>query len=209
MTSRPITVPIKLRHNTGPSRSSGIHLSGVLHAIAIRIGTLKAREEDLDELIGRVDPEAVGNNGTLVRICIGYAWEDWIFRRLPNVIHQPGALMLDDVWGSPDGLEFSESGDIILHEAKTTFKSSKSGITELWKWQVCGYLKMLQVKWREECRTVVFHPLYIRGDNKGIDPQYLPTEITFEQAEIESVWDMVKRNKHLAQPEEWNKDNAQ
>jgi hypothetical protein len=69
-------------------------------------------------------------------------------------------------------------------------------------WQAASYLKMLQVKWGEQCRTVVFHPLFIRGDYQGIDPQYLPTEITFEQAEIESVWDMVKRNKHLAKPEE-------
>ena len=203
MTSRSIAVPLNLRHAIGPNRSSGYHVSGILHAIALRIGTLKAREEDLDELIGRLDPSAVGQSGTLMRICIGYAWEDWIFRRLPNVVHQPGALMLDDIWGSPDGLEFKESGGIILHEGKATFKSSKSDLPELWKWQVACYLKMLQAKWNEsDCNTVVFHPLYIRGDYKGIDPQYLPVEVIFEQAEIESVWDMVKRNKHLAKPEE-------
>ncbi len=201
MTSRSIAVPLNLR--TGPARSSGVHLSAVLRLIAQTTGALKAYDEDLDELIGRVSPESVGTTGTLMRIAIGYAWEDWIFPRLENVIRQPGELCLDDVYGTPDGLEFTEPGDIILHEGKATFKSSKNGVVaiQLWLWQAMGYLKMLQEKWHEECRTVVFHPLFIRGDYKGIDPQYLPTEITFEQAEIESVWDMVKRNKHLAQPE--------
>jgi hypothetical protein len=209
MTSKPIQVPLNLR--TGPPRSSGVHLSAVLRAIAVQLGTFKAYEEDLDEMIGRVAPESVGTTGTLMRITIGYAWEDWIFPRLSNVIRQPGELFLDDVFGTPDGIEFEANGDIILHEGKATFKSSKGGVERvtLWMWQAAGYLKMLQAKWGEECRRVVFHPLFIRGDYKGIDPQYLPTEITFEQAEIESVWDMVKRNKHLAQPEEWNKDNAQ
>lgn len=199
MTSRLIAVPLNVR--TGPARSSGIHLSAVLRAIALQIGTLKASGQDLDEMIDTTSPDCVGTSGTLMRLCIGYAWEDWIFSKLINVVHQPGELSLDGIHGTPDGIEFSESGDITLHEGKATFKSSKGGIPEMWKWQAASYLKMLQAKWKEECRTVIFHPLYIRGDYQGIDPQYLPTEIIFEQAEIESVWDMVKRNKHLATPE--------
>jgi hypothetical protein len=201
MTSKLIQVPLNLR--SGPARSSGIHLSAVLRAIAIHLGTLKAYEEDLDEIMMRVSPENIGTNGTLMRICIGYAWEAWIAKQVENLIQQPGELQLDGVFGTPDGLSFDGAGNITLHEIKATFKSSKGGIekVQLWIWQAAAYLKMLQVKWGEECRTVVFHPLYIRGDYKGIDPQYLPTEITFEQAEIESVWDMVKRNKHLAVPE--------
>lgn len=202
MTSRLISVPLDLR--TGPPRSPGTHLSGVLRVIATQIGSLKSSGEDLDDIIDSTALESVGLNGTLMRLAIGFAWEEYIFRRLPNVIHQPGELALDDVYGTPDGLEFTEPGDIVLHEGKATFKSSKNGILgiSLWMWQAMALLKMLQVKWKEQCRTVVFHPLFIKGDYSGIDPQYLPTEITFEQAEIESVWDMVKRNKHLAKPEE-------
>jgi hypothetical protein len=117
--------------------------------------------------------------------------------RVEGLVWQPGEMNLDGVHGTPDGLDC----DLVLHEFKLTYKSCKNPIQEnkLWMWQACGYLKMLQARYRSSSlATVVFHPVYLRGDYQGIDPVYRPESVTFEQGEIDSVWDMVLRNKDHA-----------
>lgn len=192
MTSVPHPQPLYIRVSAS-SRPSGVHLSGVLQYIARITGTIKDYGEDLEEVLA----EHPGpHKGTSVRFALGFAWEDWMARRVPGLIHQPGSMCLDGVWMSPDGLDCN----LTLHEFKLTFKSSRHPITSntLWMWQACGYLKGYQAQYGEGNRTAIFHPLYVRGDYKGIDSEYKPEAITFEQGEIDSVWDMVLRNKDHA-----------
>lgn len=182
--------PLALR--TGPPRSSGTHLSGVLRYIATTIGTLKYTEDDVEEVLGGAESPGP-HKGASVRFALGFAWEQWMAAQIPGLIWQPGEMGLDGVYGTPDGLDC----DLVLHEFKTTYKSSKSPLQlqQLWMWQACGYLKMLQAQYGPGHCTVIFHPVYLRGDYQGIDPVYRPESVTFEQQEIDSVWDMVLRNK--------------
>lgn len=193
MTVLPHPQPLSLR--TGPPRSTGTHLSGVLRYIARTLGTIKDYGDDLDEVLGVADGPGP-HKGTSVRFALGFAWEEWMAARIPGLIWQPGEMGLDGVYGTPDGLDC----DLILHEFKTTFKSSKHPLQsqQLWMWQACGYLKMLQAQYGPGHCTVIFHPVYLRGDYQGIDPVYRPESVTFEQQEIDSVWDMVVRNKDHA-----------
>lgn len=198
MVVQPYPQPLSLRD--GPTRSTGTHLSGVLRYVAKVLGTIKGPEDDLEEVM-EVSNGPGPHKGTSVRFALGFAWEQWMAERIPGLIWQPGEMNLDGVYGTPDGLDC----DLVLHEFKTTYKSCKNplGTQQLWMWQACGYLKMLQAKYRgmgfpsvaEGLKTTVFHPVYLRGDYQGIDPVYRPESVTFEQGEIDSVWDMVLRNK--------------
>jgi hypothetical protein len=182
-----------------------VHLSGVLREIALATGELdkKYGDQDLDELIADTAPEEVGDDGTLMRIVMGYAWEDWLGPRIENAVYHPGEFCLDDIYGTPDAIGFDADGGYLLHEIKGTFKSSRKDITSvrLWMWQAMAYLKMMAARYGELCTKAVFHPLHYRGDYKGIDPQYCPTLIEFEWEEIVSNWNMILTNKHLAKPE--------
>lgn len=192
MTVQPYYQPLSLRPDR--ARSSGIHLSGVLNYIATVTKSFVVYDEDLDALLSNVVSPC---KGTPVRMAIGFAWEAWLAAQVEGLIWQPGEMSLDDVYGNPDGLDCN----LVLHEFKSTHKSSRHQITEHkgWLWQGCGYLKMLQAQYGVMVpRTVVYHVLYLRGDYQGIDPVYRPESVTFEQGEIDSVWDMVLRNKDHA-----------
>ena len=195
MTVLPHPQPLLLR--TGPTRSTGTHLSGVLRYIARTLGTIKDYGDDLEEVMGTADGPGP-HKGTSVRFALGFAWEEWMAARIPGLIWQPGEICLDSVYMNMDGIDC----ELRVHEVKSTFKSSKNSIADvqLWMWQGCGYLKGIQAQYGVSAvpRVVVYHPLYLRGDYQGIDPVYRPESVTFEQEEIDSVWDMVRRNKDHA-----------
>ena len=188
---------------SGANRTPGIHLSGVLRAIATATGILKVDpdEEPLDNIIANTPHTQVGSNGKLMRLVIGLAWEEWAMKRIPDMIAHPGEFFLDDVIGSPDGISLHPvDGGYILHEFKATFKSSKKplGDAQMWLWQAAGYLAMMSARYREACLRCVFHPLHIKGDYSGIDPLYPAQLVEFEQAEVDGIWNMVQQYKHLA-----------
>lgn len=204
MTSYQLKQKLDLR--SGPKRSAGVHLSSVLREVGVRSGELGKQyaDQNLEELIGKTGD--VGSNGSLMRLVIGFAWEDWIAKQIPEMVHQPGELELDGVFGSRDGEAFDEEGNRVLHEIKSTHKSSKNSITSftMWMWQAMGYLKMMTEYYDELCNRAIFHVLFLRGDYSGIDPQYRSELVIFEREEIESLWNMVLVNKHLAKAEGGN-----
>lgn len=198
MTSQPHPQPLQLR--TGPSRSGGVHLSGVLKYVARVLNIAKYQDDDLDLTIAT----ALGpgpHKGTSVRFALGFAWEQWLAAQIPGLIWQPGEICLDQVFMTMDGIDC----DLRVHEFKTTYKSSKNPITvhQMWMWQGCGYIKGLQAQYGASSvpLEVIYHPVYLRGDYQGIDPEYRPTCVSFEQGEVDSVWDMVVRNRDKAKQE--------
>jgi len=194
---------LNIRNDAG--RSPGIHLSGVLREIALATGELdkKYGDQDLDELIADTRPEDVGDDGTLMRIVMGYAWEDWLGPRIENAVYHPGEFFFEGIYATPDAIGFDLDGGYLLHEIKGTFKSSRKEITtvRLWMWQAMGYLKMMSERYGELCTKAVLHPMHYKGDYRGGGPEYCPTLIEFEQEEITSNWNMIQMNKHLAKPE--------
>ncbi len=205
MRSTPARFPIHLRDaDAFPARTSGLHLSGVLRAIAQRTAILKPDKEDLGDLIASHDPYTVCSNGLLMRLIIGYAWEDWMGSRISGMSYHLGEFTLDGIIGTPDGVGIDESdGSYVLHEFKATFKSSKKHVTEspMWMWQGMGYLRMMEARYKEPCTRAVYHILHLRGDYSGIDPMYVATEVEFEAAEIMTTWNMINTNRHLATAE--------
>lgn len=207
MISTQAQYPINLRAGM-PARTQGIHLSSILRCCA---QSAKILDYDsgptMDEIINTTALESVGRSGVLMRIILGYAWEDYMAKQIaqsvPGFIPQPGEFSLDGVTGTPDGIEFAPDHRIIMHSFKWTFASSKTGILDkqMWLWQEGCYLKMASMAVGVFCNVAVYHVCHVRGDYKGIDPQYIATRVEFAPAEIEGYWGMVQRNKHLAVPE--------
>jgi hypothetical protein len=181
-------------------RSSGIHLSGILGAIAVRQGIYSGAPSTPEETSGR----------RMSRI-LGLAWEDWLAPRItqhyPTFEYHLGELSFDGVIGTPDGISYEADGTLLLHEIKRTAYSSKQldFPTEKivpWMWQCMGYLRMLTEESGCQCTRAVLHPVFISGDYKQQRyPQYLPTLLEFTWEEIEANWAMVQTAKYLAAPE--------
>lgn len=203
MTLTPVTYPINIRQDSQP-RTPGIHLSGILRALALSTGVLKTDPDEipLDTLITTTAQSSVGTTTTLMRIICGYAWEEWISRQLPGSFH-PGEYEYSGILATPDGIEFRESRPPLVHEIKATYKSSNKSMEDqtMWLWQAAGYLRIISEHYQEPCTQCVFHPLYLRGDYHDRFPLYEPVLVEFEWAEIESYWAMIERHKHLAVPE--------
>ncbi len=200
VTSPDTTYGIDLRRDAA-LRTPGTHLSGVLRKIALATGALnnKYGTDNLDDLVRQTPPSSVGETGQLMRIILGYAWEDWMRRQIPGLIHQPGEFSLDGIIGTPDGI-VEQDGVYILHEFKATWTSSRHPIQEhpMWLWQVMGYLAMMTVELECPCLDAVIHPAYVMGDYKNSGPIYRPVGLRFEPEEIAANWQLVLRFKDQA-----------
>jgi hypothetical protein len=204
VTSPDTTYGIDLYRGSIP-RTTGTHLSGVLRKIALATGALnnKYGTDDLDDLIRRTPVDRIGATGQLMRLVVGYAWEDWIRKQIPGLIHQPGEFSLDGIIGTPDGI-VEQDGIYILHEFKATWTSSSHPIQEhpMWLWQVMGYLAMMTVELEVACLDAVIHPLYVMGDYKNSGPLYVPVRLKFEPEEIAANWQLVLQFKDRATKEQ-------
>jgi len=120
---------------------------------------------------------------------VGFLFEEALEEALSKVLRgraviRVGEIELDNVVGSPDGVDFE---NCILEEYKCTWKSSKKTPDQIWKYmvQIKGYLRMLDM---DTCKMRI---LYLMGDYRGSGPQYKEFLITFTQAEINTNWDML------------------
>lgn len=182
-----------------PPRSKGIHLSGVLRSIAIEGGYLKEDDEELDDLIESTWTEQAGEDGRLVRVAIGLAWEDWLYRQpaYSHVIYHPGEVYKDGIAGSPDGIGM-KGEKVWLEECKSTYKSMRRPVEEAWLWleQCRGYCVMLGFT------EAVLRVLYMRGDYRKMGPAIFRSyEVTFEEEELKRSWDRILLYKDRAKVE--------
>lgn len=177
---RPISRPFSPH-----ARSPGIHLSGVLAAVAQRIGVLK--------------PGAPWDDELPLRMVVGHMWEEFAVSLYPEIDWQPGEICVDGVWMTADGIQAGGTphcGADVLHEFKATWKRTRSGaeMLEEWYWmrQGMGYSHGYGV------RHVWWHVLFVNGDYRDSGPQYKRYLIEFSDKEIEQTWTMVCNHKHLA-----------
>lgn len=179
-------------------RSIGVHLSAIIRSISIRMGFLDRKWcEDLS----LSDVSDITDPASILRICIGLAWEKWFVSTLPDVVDHPGELQVDGIYMTPDG----ESVDVIVtsqgergklletivHEFKTTYKSTNTvgGMEEQWMWltQLKGYCKGLRSVHAK------IYILFLCGDYSWpITPLFRAFEIWFEQEEIDETWDLLR-----------------
>jgi hypothetical protein len=172
-------------------RTPGWHLSGVLKYIAIECNMLELKQvsaEDVD-----VFP---------LRMVLGMAFEEFIVGFYPDMVWQPGELCRDDVWGTPDGITYEDSG-AILHEFKHTHKSYRkhvevgggNSIVDQWMWmqQGSGYINQLR-EGGLDVNQAWFHICYVNGRyeyHKGGHPTYIKYLVEYSEEELERNWNMV------------------
>jgi len=168
------------------ARSSGVHMSGIIrHCMGY-----DQRIDDPDEMP--------------LCMALGLAWEQWAVGLFPSLIWQPGEESLDDIYGTPDGMnEIQIKGrwEIIVEEWKATYKSRQRHGQDIlsataWMWQISGLAKMLQVHYAR------LHVLWINGDYKPPSPVYVTYLIEFTQAELDRTWNNIfVTNRSNAKPE--------
>jgi len=144
------------------------------------------------------DVSNITDPASILRICIGIAWERWFVTTLPDVVDHPGEIQVDGIYMTPDG----ESVDVIItsrgkllqtivHEFKTTYKSTNTvqDLAEQWMWltQLKGYCKGMQTRYAK------IYILFLCGDYKyPISPLFRAFEIEFTQEEIDENWDLMR-----------------
>jgi hypothetical protein len=171
-----------------PSRSTGIHLSGVLSYIAITSKMVDWAKEAEEERLK-------------LRMALGLAWEEFCISLYPNAVWQPGEELLDSVAMNCDGLSeitVASSGDChTLEEFKLTWSKRRTGkeiMAERWYWmsQIKGYCAGYG------CHHCRLHVCYVNGDYKPMDPVYMRYLIEFSHKEIDDNWKMVIMNRERA-----------
>lgn len=183
-------------------RTSGIHLSGVIKAVMVKLGKL-TDEDEADEMP--------------LRVAMGVAWEDWVvglavIKDEWRVVWQPGEWERDGVYGTPDGLgtvrvkiKTPKGTEVTvsrrcLEEFKCTWKSEhtrKDILREsIWMWQVAANCYALGLEYAR------LHVLWVNGDYRPPSPRYYVYTVRFERKWLEEFWgNVVVRNKGLAREE--------
>lgn len=191
-----------------PPRSTGIHCSSLIRSIAINTGKLKPRANEKNNHGSRFNlDQVIDDKDFPLVMAIGFSWEDWISRQIPNMMYHVGEFESDGISMSPDGIsvppenEFDFSlGSGIIEEFKATFKSSRKKIEDQWMWltQVKSYCRALPTL----CARI--HVLHLCGDydykRPGMPPQYIVHSLQFTQNELDENWDMI-----LAEKEDWKR----
>lgn len=196
----------------GLVRSPGVHVSGLIRAMAIDYGILDRKwvPEDFDLLDITEDGTESGewwaslDEDSQVRMAIGMAWENWYLPRIPSITHQPGELYLDGIYLTVDG----ESRDMLVtqrsrrdlhrvavHEVKTTSKSinTTGHLAEpnpknwMWLTQCKAYCKA------RGTRLLYIHILYLFGDySYPMRPKLHVWRLEFTEQEIEDAWGLLR-----------------
>lgn len=150
------------------SRSKGLHLTDVIHAIGETIYHTQG---------------SVVNDEVRLQWEKGWLWEVALSRAFgEKAAIRIGEIELDGVIGSPDGINYDENGEVYVEEYKATAFSSSKTPADVWGWmmQVKGYCKMVG------CVKCVFRVLYVRDIGRG--DAYRVYELTFTQAELDENW---------------------
>ncbi len=187
-----ITTPLTLPPPKAP-RSKGIHVSGLIRAIALEVGFLDKKWADDLSLS---DAKEITDPASILRMRIGLAWEEHLIPTLENVIDHPGEMLLQGVYMTHDGesvdrvLLSTKGWELVVHEVKATYKSTKTAgdLKTQWLWltQLKAYCKGLGTRFAR------IYILFICGDySYPISPIYKAYEIEFTEEEIEQSWTML------------------
>jgi hypothetical protein len=209
-------IPTTLTLPSGTPRTTGMHVSRIIAAMAVEAKILKtstAAALDLIELPGQsAEWWATLKTVDRLRILLGLAWEQMYLATLEGVSPHPGELCVEDIYMTPDG----ESMDVILtergeegyllavHEVKATYKSVKTVDNPfetqwMWRTQALSYVKGLKEKYQVPVGRIYLHILHLCGDySYPIGPSLGPSKdvaqiwrADFDDAEIETSWELL------------------
>jgi hypothetical protein len=138
----------------------------------------------------------------IYRVAMGLAWEEWYGAQHPEIdFHGIGEIVRDGIIGSPDGLEATQDGELIVHEIKLTWKSSRDDrespearLAAEWMWmaQIKCYMAMLAKIASAPVARACLHVFWVCGNYKGSGPQAKRYELEFDPAEVESTWKQIE-----------------
>lgn len=203
------------------ARTPGVHVSGIIRAIATEMGLLTpewVEELSLVEVAGSSDLWwARLDDVAKLRISIGLAWEQFYIPLLPHVVDHPGEFCVEGIYMSPDGTSLDvivtdrgERGLVAVHEIKFTYKSINTvgDFLQQWMWvaQTQAYCRALSTT------RVYVHVLYACGDYSWPMRPVLGPNLTapsiyridYTQEEIDKTWELLTdyRDKHAAATKE-------
>lgn len=196
----------------GHPRTPGLHVSSLIRCIAAETGILKPEwVEDLS----LVDVREITDFTQVLRILIGLAWEVMYADTIKDsVLDHPGEVCVDGVYMTPDGESVSvvrvENGveiyDVVVHEYKTTYKSTRTvgDLSTQWIWlaQIKAYCKAKGTRYAQ------VHCLFLCGDYKfPIKPDFRVWFVEFTQEEIDRNWDLLMDYRQMREQEELETDS--
>lgn len=169
---------------SGVPRSPGLHLTPIIHDIAIKLGILKPRPGDKD------------NGPPPCLMEMGFMFEDLLAKVFSErMCYRPEEVTKDGIAASPDGIGVWDkedtlgikNGEVVLEEYKCTWMSSKRGVEDQWRWmtQIKGYCYMLGL------RACILRVLWINGNYAPPTPQYQAFLLRFSDRELEENWTMI------------------
>lgn len=195
MITSEIPVTLELPESKYP-RSPGIHVSGIIRAMAMEYGIL-----EMDELDGLslTDYRHITDPIARLRINIGLAWEEHYVPLLDGVADHPGEMEVAGVYMTHDGesldvivTESHNGMTVVIHEVKATYKSTRTvgDLTSknnwMWQAQLKAYCKGAGT------RIAKMHVLFLCGDYKfPITPTLKCWLVEFSAEEIEENWQLL------------------
>ncbi len=178
-------------------RAKGTHVSGIIRAIAIETGILKAEWAEDKSM---ADSREIADPVAILRMNIGLAWEEHYistFLGPLGVDNHPDLMCVDGVHMSPDGISMDviitqrrKQYHSIIHEIKATYKSvnTVANLSKefMWMSQVKSYCKGSKTRYAQ------LHVLFLCGDYSfPIKPQLKVWAIEFTQKEIDDNWSLL------------------
>lgn len=179
----------------GDVRSPGVHASSIIRCIAVEQGILKP---EWCEELSLSDARSITDTVAVLRIRMGLAWERHYLPTVEGIIYQPGEILVDGIYMTPDGESLSVVHVLptkpwakVLHECKLTYKSMNTvgNLYSEWMWlaQCLAYCK------GSETRFAQMHVLFVCGDyTYPIKPRLRIWVIEFSQEEIDMNWNLLR-----------------
>ncbi len=182
-------------------RSHGIHVSQVIHKLAVAQGLYKERDETTDTDRLRMELGNIMEAAQIARLC-----EDE-----PDRYTVPGEITVDDIHQTPDLVdlggwdkEIEQTLDPAVVEMKFTYKSCRHHPTDAKLWTYATQLKCY-------CRSFglshgELRVCYVNGDWRhdsplGFVPVYHRWRARFSDEELERNWRMIVSNTEGVEPE--------
>ena len=178
------------------ARSPGHHVSGILYAIARRVGWLKPNEKDEAELPWRM---AMGN-----------MFEEFYFSLRLDCQWQPGEQQADGVWGNCDAI--CEDGDPVWGIKEPIVEETKFTECKVRTWEELSGVQAKGGKpvWMHQGKDYLhlYGPRYMRwtigyyrGDWKGSGPVVRQYLVRFDDQEVRQSWQMTLNGRQWAEME--------
>ena len=195
---------VPLERPTVPrSRYPGLHVSGVLGAIAERVGWLKTEAQEEGISSGGSDR---GSRAFSWIMAQGIMFEEFYFSlpwvRDEGTVWQPGEVVKDGIAANPDGVTpwVEEAEDAVLEETKFTSLKARDWAQlridkRVWDHQVRCYCYMSGLT---HSRQTIG---YYRGDYRGSGPIYRQYLVRWAEDELRQSWEMVQANREYAKAE--------